>query len=124
MTATNLVSQTTGLSRLLTQLDKGEANFQQVLSFIDEHYHYQPMPFVNGEVHNAAGENEGSCKVFGLAQLLGLDKLSTLKLFAEHYQAVKADPKGHNHANIRNFSFFGWQGFMMPKNCLIPKLRT
>lgn len=108
-------------STLLTKLDKGTLNFEQVLAFIDSHFNYQPVPFVNGEVHNVAGENEGSCKVFGLAQLLGLDKLTTLKLFAEHYAAVKAEPKGTNHANIRNFSFFGWQGFLMPKNCLTPK---
>lgn len=109
------------LSQLFTQLDKGTANFAQVLGFIERHFTYTPMPFINGELHNAAGENEGSCKVFGLAQICGLDKLSTLKLFAEHYQAVKDEPKGTNHANIRNFSFFGWQGFLMPKNCLVAK---
>lgn len=108
-------------STLLTQLDKGELNFQQVLAFIDSHFTYQPVAFVNGELHNMAGENAGSCKVFGFAQHLGLDKLTTLKLFAEHYTDVKAEPNGTNHANIRNFWLYGWQGFLMPKNCLTPK---
>lgn len=125
MTTTNklAITQTftSEFSQLLTQLDNGQASFQSVLDFIATHFDYTPVPFVNGELHNAAGENEGSCKVFGLAKRLGLDKVTTLKLFAEHFAAVKQEPNGTNHANIRNFSFFGWQGFAMPKNCLSPK---
>lgn len=109
------------LSQLLTQLDKQSIKFGDVLAFIDAHYHYQPTPFVNGHVHNAAGENVGSAKVFGFAQRHGLDKLTTLRLFAEHYDAVLATPGGYDHQNIRNFSFFGWQGFLMQPNCLTPR---
>lgn len=109
------------LSKLLANIDNKSMDFASVLATIDSHYHYQRTAFVNGEVHNAAGENEGSAKVFGFALLNQLTQLDTLKLFAEHYASVKADPKGNNHANIRNFSFFGWQGFLMQRNCLIPK---
>lgn len=70
-------------------------------------------------VHNAAGENEGSAKIFGLAKHHGLNKLDTLQLFGEHYAKVKATPKGTDHANIRNFLHWGWNGFLMQKNPLI-----
>lgn len=115
-TTTNLA-----VSQLLAQLDAKAINFADVLAFIANHYNYTPTPFVNGYLHNAAGENEGSCKVFGFAKLNGLDKVNTLKLFAEHYDAVNATPGGTDHQNIRNFSFFGWQGFLMHPNCLSPK---
>lgn len=54
-------------------------------------------------VINAAGENEGSAKVFGFAKHHGLSQLDTLKLFGEHYAQVQATPNGTDHANIRNF---------------------
>ncbi|MFW2176343.1 MULTISPECIES: HopJ type III effector protein [unclassified Moraxella] len=109
------------LSSLLAHLDNKKIDFKGVLHVIDSAYHYTPTAFINGEVHNEAGENEGSCKVFGFALHHNLTQVDTLKLFAEHYEAVKNTPKGTDHANIRNFSFFGWQGFLMPKNCLTAK---
>ena len=109
------------VSALLARLDNKALNFSQVLDYIDEHYNYRPTAFANGEIHNEPGENKGSANVFGFALHNRLSQNDTLKLFAEHYDAVKADPKGTNHANIRNFSFFGWQGFLMQLNCLIPK---
>ena len=112
------------LSKLLAKLENKSLDFASVLATIDSYYNYRPTEFVNGEVHNAAGENEGSAKVFGFALLNHLTQQDTLKLFAEHYDSVKAEPKGTNHANIRNFSFFGWQGFLMQRNCLVPKALT
>lgn len=112
------------LSKLLAKLDKKSIDFASVLATIDSHYQYRPTAFANGEVHNAAGENTGSAKVFGFALHNHLTQQDTLKLFAEHYDSVKADPKGTNHANIRNFRFFGWQGFMMQHNCLTPKAKA
>lgn len=109
------------LSKLLAKLDNKSIDFASVLATIDSHYHYRPIEFVNGEVYNAPGENEGSAKVFGFALLNHFTQQDTLKLFAEHYDSVKADPKGTNHANIRNFRFYGWQGFLMQHNCLTPK---
>ena len=82
---------------------------------------YAPAPFVNGMLHNAAGENEGSAKIFGFAKHHGLNQLDTLKLFGEHYAKVQATPKGTDHANIRNFLHWGWQGFLMEKNPLTPR---
>ena len=78
------------LSKLLAKLENKSLDFASVLAIIDSYYDYRPTEFVNGEVHNAAGENEGSAKVFGFALLNHLTQQDTLKLFAEHYDSVKA----------------------------------
>ncbi|WP_182405518.1 HopJ type III effector protein [Psychrobacter sp. GP33] len=106
------------VSALLNGLHKKAIGFSDVISFIDDFYLYEPVPFVNGMVHNAAGENEGSAKIFGFAKLHGLNQLDTLALFAEHYANVQAMPNGTEHANIRNFLHWGWQGFLMQHNPL------
>lgn len=106
------------ISSLLHGIEIGKYQFADVVALIDEHYHYQPIEFYNGTVFNSKATNEGSAKVFSLAQLHGLNQVDTLKLFAEHHQAVLANPEGDDHANIRNFMYYGWQGFGMPKNAL------
>lgn len=108
----------TDISRLLHGISTGHLQFKDVLAFIDANYIYTPVEFYNGEVHNPAGTNEGSAKVFSLAKLHGLNQLDTLGLFAEHYQAVLDTPNGTDHANIRNFIHYGWQGFGLPTNAL------
>lgn len=82
-------------------LQRDTHRFEQTLAFIAEHYAYQPQAFDNGGVHNAAGQNEGSCKVLGLALLENLSLEETLRAFGEHYRAVLANPNGDDHANIR-----------------------
>lgn len=111
----------TDISRLLNGIESGNLLFKDVLAFIDANYIYTPIAFHNGEVVNEAGVNEGSAKVFSLAKLHGLNQLDTLKLFAEHYQAVLASPNGNDHANIRNFLHYGWQAFGMPTLALVPR---
>lgn len=108
----------TNISALLAGIERQELNFADVLNFIDTYYDFKPVTFTNGRQHNAVGENNGSAKVFALAKLHGLNQLDTLKLFAEHYEEVKNNPDGQNHANIRNFLFWGWQGFLMQTNPL------
>lgn len=108
----------TDISRLLHGIRIGTLSFKDVLAFIDANYTYQPIEFYNGQVHNPAGVNEGSAKVFSLAKIHGLNQLDTLELFAEHYRAVLATPEGDDHANIRNFIHYGWQGFGLPVNAL------
>ena len=108
----------TDISRLLYGIETGSLLFKDVLAFIEANYTYTPVEFHNGEAHNPAGTNEGSAKVFSLAKIHGLNQLDTLKLFAEHYQAVLDTPHGTDHANIRNFIHYGWQGFGMPTNAL------
>lgn len=120
---TNLM-KASDVSALLNGVEQKAINFSQVLEFIDSNYHYQPQKFVNGLVHNQAGENEGSCKVFGFAKLHQLSPVDTLKLFAEHYRSVLATPNGNDHANIRNFIYYGWQAFLMEHNPLSIKSAT
>ncbi len=106
------------VSALLNGLNKKAIGFNDVISFIDDSYRYAPRAFVNGMVHNDAGENEGSAKIFGFAKHHGLSQLDTLKLFGEYYTQVLETPNGTDHANIRNFLHWGWQGFLMQKNPL------
>ncbi|MDM1544084.1 HopJ type III effector protein [Empedobacter sp. 189-2] len=56
--------------------------------------------------------------------LLNLDNLSkedTLKLFAEHYEAVLATPEGTDHNNIRQFIKNGWEGLKFKNEVLTKK---
>ena len=108
-------------SRLLHGITTGELHFSDVIAHIEHHYHYTPIRFSNGDVVNEAGTNEGSAKVFSFAKLNGLSQLDTLTLFGEHYQSVLATPDGSDHANIRSFMFYGWQGVGMPTNALTAK---
>ncbi len=84
--------------------------FSDTLAFIAETYDYQPSQFVNGNVENAAGENEGSCKTLGMAVLEGFSTEEALLAFGEHYQAVLANPSGNDHRNIRALMETGLPG--------------
>jgi hypothetical protein len=95
---------------LLEQLAAGKAQFAEVLAYIETHHQPQPAAFTNGTLYNSATQNQGSAKVFALAQLHQLSPAQTLSLFAEHYHAVLADPEGTAHQNIRQFISHGWAG--------------
>jgi len=84
--------------------------FSETLAYIDSAYDYQPSRFINGSVENAAGENEGSCKVLGLAILEGFTTEEALLAFGEHYQSVLANPSGTDHRNIRALMETGLPG--------------
>lgn len=85
----------------LRALQQSDYTFAKTLHFIAEHYLYQPQAFQNGPLQNAAGDNEGSCKIFGVALLEQLTREQALLAFGEHYQHVLANPTGTDHANIR-----------------------
>ncbi|WP_371619222.1 HopJ type III effector protein [Streptomyces sp. NBC_00454] len=97
----------TDLSSLRTSLASGEHEFADTLAFVAAHYEYQPQAFRNGDLENAAGENEGSCKTLGLALLEGLSDQEALWAFGEHYRSVLATPNGTDHSNIRNLMAHG-----------------
>lgn len=61
-------------------------------------------------MHNAAGQNEGSCKTLGLALLEGLSDEEALLAFGEHYRSVLATPEGSDHGNIRALMAHGLAG--------------
>ena len=96
---------------ILSQLKLNPENiqFNDVISFIDEHYDFTPTPFRNGNTSNEANQNNGSCKVFSFAKLNNLSQEETLFLFGDFYRNdVLKNPDGIDHQNIRNFIQFGW----------------
>ncbi|MFE6910070.1 HopJ type III effector protein [Streptomyces erythrochromogenes] len=100
----------TDLDSLRASLASGEHEFAGTLAFVAAHYAYQPQAFRNGELNNAAGENEGSCKTLGLALLEGLSDQEALQAFGEHYRSVLATPDDSDHGNIRNLMAHGLAG--------------
>lgn len=85
-------------------------DFEDTQAVISEYFDYVPCAFNNGEVFNEAGQNEGSCKIFGFGQLMQLNKDQTLACFGRFYRDVLSTPDGNDHANIRNFMVSGWDG--------------
>ncbi|MBD8574848.1 HopJ type III effector protein [Pseudomonas syringae] len=100
----------TDLTTLRASLRSGQHAFADTLTFVAQGYAYQPQAFRNGEVDNAAGQNEGSCKTLGLALLEGLSDEEALLAFGEHYRSVQATPEGSDHANIRALIKHGLAG--------------
>lgn len=85
--------------------------FPETIAVIEENYEFTPTAFQNGNTHNAAGTNSGSCKLFAFAQLQNLSQDETLACFGAFYRdEVLGDPEGTNHQNIRNFMAHGWNG--------------
>jgi HopJ type III effector protein len=88
-----------------------QIEFSEVIATVDEHYDFIPTAFKNGDTHNEAGQNSGSCKLFAFAKLEGFDAIQTLACFGAFYRNdVLENPTGENHQNIRNFMKYGWEG--------------
>lgn len=90
-------------------------DFNDVMDVIQENYRYQETEFMNGlgdsVIVNAAGTNEGSCKIFAFARLNNLSRDETLACFGSFYWIeVLQQPEGKNHQNIRSFIKHGWDG--------------
>ena len=97
-------------------------DFSQVMAIINSEYSYSASAFTNGDTHNEAGKNEGSCKLFSFAQLNKLSETETLACFGDYYRKdVLEHPKGDDHANIRNFMVSGWQGISFEQSALALK---
>ncbi|MEK1906509.1 MAG: HopJ type III effector protein [Pseudomonas sp.] len=95
--------------------------FAETLAFVAAHYDYQPSAFSNGNVENASGQNEGSCKTLGLALLEGFSLEEALRAFGEHYRSVLADPDGSDHGNIRALQDTGLTGVRFAQPSLARK---
>ncbi len=106
---------------ILEKLNNNEANFADVIAFIEENYTYTPSAFTNGNQENAVDQNQGSAKVFAFAKMNNLTQDDTLKLFAEHYETVLQTPNGTDHNNIRQFIENGWDGVRFENEVLIKK---
>lgn len=110
------------LYALLEKLSRREAEFEDTMALISQYYDYQVANFQNGEQNNAAGTNEGSCKIFALAQINGLTLEQTLPLFGRFYfEDVLQHPDARDHANIRNFMSSGWSGISFETTALTLK---
>lgn len=97
-------------NQLLSLINQPTTQFSDVIAWIDQHYSFTPTQFQNGTQLNEANQNNGSCKVFALAQLHNLTPEQTLQLFCEHYRAVLEHPEGADHQNIRQFMAQGFGG--------------
>lgn len=100
-------------------------DFKETMDVIAEHYDYRACEFSNGvqkPLVNAAGQNEGSCKIFAFAKLNGLDQVQTLALFGDYYRKdVLENPAGSDHQNIRHFMRDGWAGIVFASEALTLK---
>ncbi|MDC5812430.1 HopJ type III effector protein [Vibrio europaeus] len=96
--------------------------FEDTMAVIEANYEFTPAAFVNGETLNDANQNNGSCKIFAFGLLNQLDPSLTLACFGKFYREdVLGNPDGQDHANIRNFIQFGWQGIRFEGDALISK---
>jgi hypothetical protein len=111
----------TALNDFRHKLNSEQFAFAETLAFIAENYDYQPSSFSNGNVENAAGQNEGSCKTLGLALLEGFTLEETLRCFGEHYRSVLATPEGSDHGNIRALMSTGLAGVTLSQQPLSRK---
>ena len=111
-------------SQLIEQLENAPetVEFDQVIASISENYDYQPTRFTNGDVINEAGTNEGSCKLFAFGLLNQLSAEEMLACFGKYYRDdVLKHPEGTDHANIRNFIRYGWDGIRFSSEVLHEK---
>lgn len=111
----------TSLADFRASLRNRQHRFSETLAYIESAYDYQPSRFINGNVENAAGENEGSCKTLGLAVLEGFTAEEALLAFGEHYQSVLANPSGTDHRNIRALMETGLTGVRFDQQPLTAK---
>ncbi|MGK0442724.1 MAG: hypothetical protein ACJA0N_002543 [Pseudohongiellaceae bacterium] len=110
------------IENLIEQLNNNPETieFDQVMAVINNNFDYTPTSFTNGpDVVNKAGTNEGSCKIFSFANLIGLSQEKTLTCFGKYYRDdVIQHPEGEDHANIRSFIVNGWEGINFEDDAL------
>ena len=93
--------------------------FAETITTVESNYEFTPTAFQNGNQHNGAGENSGSCKVFAFAKIQQLTQAETLTCFGAYYfEEVLGDLEGTNHQNIRNFMQSGWNGIQFEGDAL------
>jgi len=118
------------LSNKFVQRIKATPNaitYERVMEYIDAEYDYTPTRFTNGikgdQVVNEEGINEGSCKIFAFAKLVGLNERDTLACFGKFYmEDVMGNINGDDHINIRTFMRHGWKGLQFDKPALVAKV--
>ncbi|USD66935.1 HopJ type III effector protein [Vibrio sp. SCSIO 43136] len=109
------------LDKFLSQLtsEPSSIEFEQTMASIDANYEFTPTAFANGETHNQANQNNGSCKIFAFASKHQLSVEHTLHCFGKFYrQDVLENPSNDDHQNIRNFMVTGWDGIQFEGEAL------
>lgn len=92
-------------------------SFDKTMQVIHDHYNFTASGFDNGSLHNEAGSNEGSCKIFAFAKHHRLSDAQTLACFGDYYRKdVLQHPENNDHANIRQFMLTGLEGIHFPGN--------
>lgn len=114
------------INDFIASIGQRDIVFAELMQLIADQYDYSPTLFTNGIeadcVTNEAGTNEGSCKLFAFAKLNQLNKTQTLLCFGEYYRVdVLLNPEGSDHANIRTFMKYGWDGIKFSGNALTVK---
>lgn len=115
------------LTDFLHKIRANEAiDFAETMAIISDNYCYQATEFSNGlgeeQIINAAGTNEGSCKIFSFALIHQLDQQQTLDLFGDYYRLeVLPHQEGTGHQNIRLFMRYGWEGIVFKTEALTPR---
>jgi len=125
MSDSNIESAVKSVEELLHEIRNSstQINFDDVIATIKKNYHYTPTCFKNGltenSVLNAAGQNEGSCRIFYFARLNNLSEAEALSCFGRFYREdVLGNPDGNDHMNIRNFMKDGWAGIVFEGEAL------
>ena len=102
--------------------DPAAISFADTMAVIDAYYDFTPTAFKNAGLDNAAGQNNGSCKIFAFGLHQDLNEAHTLASFGDYYrQDVLLNPKGDDHQNIRHFLKHGWDGISFAGEPLSPK---
>ena len=97
-------------------------SFDNTMAVIEENYRFNETTFTNGETSNAAGQNNGSCKIFAFGHMNNLTEVQTLQCFGDYYRTdVLENPDGNDHQNIRNFIQHGWPGVSFDGSALVLK---
>ena len=113
------------LTQLLSLLEENPSSvdFSQCMACIDAFYLFTPTRFSNGNQHNDAGQNNGSCKIFAFGLLQDLTEAQALACFGKYYREdVLLNPNGSNHQNIRQFIVSGWAGIHFSGQALKARL--
>lgn len=99
-----------------------EVAFTDTMAVVEALYDFTPTAFQNGDLHNEAGQNSGSCKLFSFAKLQNFSVEQTLACFGDFYRKdVLENPDASNHQNIRNFIKTGWEGISFEGTALAEK---
>lgn len=99
-----------------------EVAFTDTMAAVEALYDFTPTAFQNGDLHNEAGQNSGSCKLFSFAKLQNFSVEQTLSSFGDFYRKdVLENPDASNHQNIRNFIKTGWAGISFEGTALTEK---